>query len=149
MKINFTKKQYRNLMDLCFIADWIMNAYREKPEQDEPHEELLQYVMSFAQDFDFEGVSYDKKRDTYRWTENYLESNEVVGAFVAQYDHNRFRDMFSDGLAEAALQEKYSEEELEKMDSQELGKEFMDLKQAALKRAFQGQGPSSDETGEK
>lgn len=137
MKINLTKKQYRQLMNMCCIADWVTNAYRNNPtEESAQQHELLQYLLSFAKDFEFEeNITYVKELDAHRWNENFLENNEAVRAFVAEYDYNRYADMLSDKLAEVALKEKYTEDELAQMDPKDLGEQFMQLKQKVRRQS--------------
>ena len=137
MKINITKKQYQQLMDKCFIADWIINVYRGQPsEESAEHEELLQYLLSFAKDFDFEdNITFLKDQGIYEWTREFQEQNGAVRSLIAEYDYNRFSDILSDKLAEVALREKYTEEELEQMDPQALSEQFLQLKQQVRRQS--------------
>lgn len=135
MKINLTKKQYQLLMEKCYIADWVIHAYR-RPEDGigEDYLELQQYLLGFAKDFGYEdNVSHIRENDRYVWAEDYLEKNPDAGEYILHYDFNRYADILSDRLADMAIKERYSPEELEAKDPQELSKEFYELKLEALK----------------
>ena len=62
MKINITKKEYRLLLDILSIADWVMNAYQtEDDPRTKPYEDLEQKFLSYAKDFGFENlIVYDQ-----------------------------------------------------------------------------------------
>jgi len=49
MKINITKSEYRLLLDVLSISDWVMNSHKiGKNPKSEPYKELEQKFMSFA-----------------------------------------------------------------------------------------------------
>ena len=48
MKINFTKKQYRRLIDSVFLGDMVINGIRIQEEQIKEYEELRKYIYSFS-----------------------------------------------------------------------------------------------------
>lgn len=50
MKINFTKKQYQDLLRLVYLGNWMANANRTEDEIKSLNE-LEGYIFSFAKDF--------------------------------------------------------------------------------------------------
>jgi len=142
MKINLTKKQYRLLMERCFISDWIINAYRgELTPAMQEQEELVQYLLSHVKEFGAEeNVTFAKDNQSVHWAADFTKNNPNVEDYIQHYNINMYADVLSGRLAEIALEERYSQEELEAMDPKELSKEFVALKQQALSSSalFQG-----------
>lgn len=122
MKINFTKKEYRHLLDLIYLGDWVMTA--ADVEQDinkKHHEEITQKIYSFAKDFGCEDlIEYDAECDGYNETRDFEESE--VSKHLTNYEENSFwetlisrlaeRDFLKDlppgGLKALSLEEKFS-----------------------------------------
>ena len=67
MKIDFTEKEYRLLLDVLSIADIIMTSSKDEPdERVTPYLALQQKVFSVASEFGCENlISYDKELDGY------------------------------------------------------------------------------------
>ena len=58
MKIHFTKKEYRQLLDLVFLGDWVASVDEEKPS---PYDALREKIYAHAKDFGFDDlIEYDK-----------------------------------------------------------------------------------------
>ena len=52
---SFHKKEYRLLLDMISIAEWVLNAYTtEDHPQSDPYEELEQKILSYAKDYGFD-----------------------------------------------------------------------------------------------
>ncbi|VDG97022.1 Uncharacterised protein [Lysinibacillus sphaericus] len=72
MKINFTKKQYKHLLDLVYLGEWTANSSKEHVERDNDYEELFQYICSFAKNFGVEElVPFDKEMNEHFPTQEY------------------------------------------------------------------------------
>jgi len=83
MKINFTKKQYKQLLDLVYLGEWTANASRNKDERIQEYEEIMQYVLSFAKNFGYDDiVDYDKSMDSYFPNREHEEEMDI------HIDHN-------------------------------------------------------------
>ncbi|MCO7227590.1 hypothetical protein [Pleionea sp. CnH1-48] len=50
MKINFTKKEYGQLIEMVFLADWMTSAHIDDDTQG-PYYELAQKLYAYAKDF--------------------------------------------------------------------------------------------------
>jgi hypothetical protein len=49
MKINFTKKEYRLLLDMVEIAEWVLNAHKSDPSDEiKKYSDLYQKILSYA-----------------------------------------------------------------------------------------------------
>ena len=55
MKIDFTKDEYRVLMEAVYLADWFVNSSKLRDEKNPEFVNLLSKVFSFAQKFGFGG----------------------------------------------------------------------------------------------
>lgn len=128
MKINFTKKQYDNLLKLCYIGNWMANAQRTGAKDDpivEKYEELNYYLKSLAPEFGLENlVQLDKKINKYFFTRDFEEAEDTHG-LIDEYDENSFWDDLIDHLVDRDFAKIYSQKEREKMSL----KEFMNKRQ--------------------
>ena len=83
MKINFTKKEYRQLLDLVFVGHWIVTATDEGAVES-PYDAIQQKVFSFAKEMGCEDlVEYAKEFDKYFNTAD-LE-DELMG-YIDKYE---------------------------------------------------------------
>lgn len=125
MKINFTKKQYRLLLDIVFAGDNIINGFKIPSEHIEEYEKLQQHIYSFAKDFGLENlIEYDSEYDMFFETREFEDSE--INEIIDQYDNDVFWDELAFRLAKRDvrkgknidesfkklldIEEKYSEE---------------------------------------
>jgi hypothetical protein len=100
MKIEITKKEYRTLLDVFHLADWVLHAYKteEGPETEE-YRNLEQKVLSFAKEMGFEHlVEYDTEIKKYFPTREYEDTSSAMDAIV-DYDNESFWDELTERLA--------------------------------------------------
>lgn len=50
MKINFTKKQFQQLIDLLYLGEWMVNSPWPESRENKDYIELLHYICSFAEE---------------------------------------------------------------------------------------------------
>ncbi|MCU7944723.1 MAG: hypothetical protein KZQ87_18800 [Candidatus Thiodiazotropha sp. (ex Cardiolucina cf. quadrata)] len=63
MKINFTKKEYRQLLDMVFLGGWVASPHRE--DNSSPYETLSEKIYAHAKDFGFDDlIVYNIKHGT-------------------------------------------------------------------------------------
>ena len=117
MKINITKKEYRLLLDVLSISDWVMGAHDEEPDpRIEPYKQLEQKFLAFAKDFGYEDlVEYEKKFEKYFPTKKYEDAG-TDHIFIDEYDDNVFWQELCTRLAQRDMLEEFGEEQLSKMD---------------------------------
>jgi len=121
MKINFTKKEYRLLLDVLYIAEWVINSreIEDNPET-EPYKDLEQKIMSVAKDYGFENlISYDSKYEQYLPTVEF-EEDATVNDFIDKYEAETFWDELCDRLAKRDFLAEHDAETIEKMDESEI-----------------------------
>lgn len=107
MKINFTKKQFRTLLDMVYIADFTINGIRLPDEEIKEYRELAQYIYSFAKDMACENlVEFDREY------KQYFETRELedgpVGEFIEEYDSYVFWEELVSRLAKRDVEKSIS-----------------------------------------
>lgn len=102
MKIELSKEQYRNLIELLFLGNWLANASRTGANGDErieKYEELEEHILSFAKQFKAEDIVI-KQDGSYYTT---MEFEEALMPIVEEYDEYTFWEQLSLKLAERDL----------------------------------------------
>ena len=90
MKINFTKKEYRALIDLIYIGNWVITANDvEKDMNKEKYEEVTRKIYSFAKEFGCEKlIEYHPELDEYCGSCDFEESE--VSQHLEEYEDTSF-----------------------------------------------------------
>jgi len=118
MKINFTKKQYEDLVKLIYLGTWMVNAHRTD-DIVEKYEDLEQYLRSFYKDFDMEKyIEFDKKLNKFFPTREFEEDTDVE-QYIDEYNNDIFWEELIDRLARRDFIRAYGEENLLKMTWEE------------------------------
>jgi hypothetical protein len=104
MEIQLTKEEYRLLLDMLHISDWVMNSHKvEEDPKTQPYKRVEQKIMSYAKEFGFENlVEYDNKYDEYNPTSEF-EDLESSMAFIEDYEDDVFWDELCHRLAQRDL----------------------------------------------
>lgn len=83
MKIHFTKKEYRQLLDVVFLGDWLASAQRE--DDASPYEGIREKIYAYAKEFGFEDlIEYDK--DAKKHFETGAFEDQGVMELIDQYN---------------------------------------------------------------
>ena len=94
MKIHFTKKEYRLLLDMLYIADWVMNSHQLINERShKEHEDLYKKIKSY-----------------------YREMEKTLEEFITPYDEDIFWEELVDRLAKRDVFRKIGIEKYNKME---------------------------------
>ena len=84
MKIFFSKNEYRQLLNLVFLGDWLVSAYSE--DEKSPYKALRKKIYSHAKDFGFDDlIDHDKHEDNYYETTRF---EEQVMDFIEAYNRH-------------------------------------------------------------
>lgn len=105
MKINFTKKQFKTLLDLAYLGEWTANSIRPDDERFADYDELFQYICSFAKDMGCEDlVPYDRELNAYFPSQEYenqlhpiIDDNEEYIFWEKLSGHLAKRDLDREG----------------------------------------------------
>jgi hypothetical protein len=100
MKISLTKQEYQLLLDMLYIATWIIKAHKVGDDpQEQPYEELEQKLFSFAKEAGYENlIEYEEKFGQYFPTRE-LEEESLARSFIDEYDNDSFWEELTARLA--------------------------------------------------
>lgn len=127
MKINFTKKEYRKLVELLYLGDWMLHSHdvQDNPET-KAHRELRDKVFAHAAQMGCDHIIQ-------RHAEGYFETREFedfMQRYVQRYDDQTFWQELIARLAERDAARQAKAQQAESMDREKL----FDLIDAAEER---------------
>lgn len=116
MQFELTKKEYRALLDMVSIADWIMNAHEESAsKQYVEHEAIKRKLHACHKEMDSDDiVKFESKSKDYLVTKDYEE--HIIDTYIAPYEDIFFWEELSNRLAERDVIKKLGMEKYSKMD---------------------------------
>jgi hypothetical protein len=116
VNIPFTRKQYRTLLLMAYLGEWMMNAHKTD-DRNREFDELEHYLMSFAKECGEENsVVHDKELKKYYPTK---EFEEMAQEYDDDYDNETFWDELVNRLSERDAIEKYGKERIKEMSGAE------------------------------
>lgn len=118
MKINFTKKEYLLLLDVLYMADWVLNAHREADEKEDTreYEKLEQKILSYAKKMGMEKyVDFDPEYDMY-FHSRFFEETRRAQEFIDEFENDCFWEELIDRLTRRDFLKSFSEKEIKEMD---------------------------------
>lgn len=123
MNITFTKEQFKILLKLVYLGNWMANAYRDGSPED-PHisdyEDIENYIFSYAPQFGLaEYMSHEAGNGVNFYPTNAFEEETDVHNLHDEYDEEAFWDELCDRLGERDFHRKYSTKEIESMSGDE------------------------------
>ena len=91
MKINFTKAEYRILLDVVYLGEWMLTAHdtEEAPEK-EKYEDLVQKIYSHAREMDCESLIEGSKEMNKYFPTREFEEESAAHEFIEAYDDDSF-----------------------------------------------------------
>lgn len=119
MKILFTKSEYRTLLDMVYMAEWMLTAYDdpENPEK-EQYAHLAQKIYSHAKEMGWESlVRASAAENTYAPTREYEEGG--VHDLIEAYDAEAFWDQLVDRMTERDVAARLDPKDLDRLSDQE------------------------------
>ncbi len=132
MKIEITKEQYKKLVELMYLGDWVVNACRNE-DYVKDYEDLEQAVYSHAKEADCqEYVEYDEEEKEYCNTIE-LDRNQKLDGFIDNYDDEIFWKELVERLAERDLYKKFGEKEVSQMSPEKYLEEVMGFEETYRK----------------
>ena len=116
MKINITKKEFRVLVEMLYLADWMMHSHAIGEEQHHhEHEQLRKKILSHYKEMGAEDIiEYSEKLNDFYETSDYDEY--IHEKFIEPYDNECFWDELIDGLAERDVVNEIGIEKLKSME---------------------------------
>lgn len=135
MGINFTKEQYRKLLDIIYAGITVINGNREIDHSLEGYEEIAQYVYSFAQTYGLDALIYYNKDHKKYFTTTEFEKN--IEKLMDQFEEKNFLDTLSLKLAQRDTADEI--EGQQHVDKDTVLQKLME-RQARYKEEFQQNG---------
>ncbi len=129
MKLELTQKEYRLLLDILHIAEWIMNSYviEDRPDT-ENYRRLEQKILSYGDEMGCKGVvDYDEKLGSYFPTREIEEGSAMD--FIDEYDEYTFWEELISHLAERDFLDREGLERIRKMSREQRIKMFVVLEE--------------------
>jgi hypothetical protein len=112
MKINFTKKEYRLLVTMLEIADWVMTAHDiEERKETKPYAEIRKKILSHFKEMGMEDC-YRQEGDEYYETAEYEADSESM-QFIEEYNEDFFWEELASKLADRDFYQKYKGQEVD------------------------------------
>ena len=86
-----TKKEYGDLLDLLYIADWVLSATRvDDDPKTKKYKDIFQRIYSYAKDFGYEHmVEYIENRNEYVQDDDFKHRSSLH-EFIDEYDNDSF-----------------------------------------------------------
>ena len=93
MKIETTKEEFRDLLDLLYMANWVLNAHKtEEDPRTKPYDKVIQKIDSFARAAGFGRlIEYDPHDRRYYPTQEFEDTTKAAG-FVDEFVDDSFWD---------------------------------------------------------
>lgn len=104
MKIDLTRKEYRDLLDILAIANWVLNAHKvDREPRTARYDKLEQKLLALAKEMGYENlVEHAPEHNRYFPTREYEETS-AAQAFITEYDNDSFWEEMTARLAERDL----------------------------------------------
>ena len=120
MQIELSKAEYRTLLGVLEIADWILFAYQSDiPGDRREYHDLEQKIFGYAEAFGFGNlIEYDDNLKKYFPTAEHDE-NSPVRPFIDEFEDQTFWDELVDRLATRDMVRALGEKEVQAMDVKE------------------------------
>jgi hypothetical protein len=119
MEIDLSRDEYKSLIEMMYIADWVMNAYKtEKDPSTEQYAQLEQKIYSLADQMGHHHlIEYDEELAEYFPT-TLLDEGPAM-QYIDEYDNDTFWDELTERLVERDLFRQVGEERLRRMTVEE------------------------------
>jgi hypothetical protein len=126
MKINFTKSEYRILLDVIYIADWILHAHDTEDRSDtKEYSDIFQKIMSYAKDMGYKDlVDYDERQKNYAESFIFEEESPAPG-YIEEYEDDSFWSELISRLAQRDALIELKANNQHDVDTEKLYKEIL------------------------
>ncbi|MCB1934705.1 MAG: hypothetical protein KDF59_02065 [Nitrosomonas sp.] len=120
MKINITKKEYRLLLDILHLGEWMLTAHdqEEMPEK-KKYQDLVQKFYSYAEEMGCGNlIEANKELNKYYETREYEDTSEV-NEIIENYNNAEFWEELVPRLAMRDAEETMGYDAIDKMSPKE------------------------------
>ena len=101
MKINFTKNEYRILLDMVYLGQWMVEAHKTGDlGNDDAHEKLVQKIYAFSKEMGCADLVMPKKGSNKFYPSRSYEEESGTQDIIDQYNDDTFWDELVSRLSE-------------------------------------------------
>jgi hypothetical protein len=119
MQIEFSREEFRTLLDMAYIADWIVNSRSVPGEKQSGFADLRTKIFGFAEAAGFgELIDPDSAAGSFYESKLFEDQLEEKG-YVADYENDTFWDELASRLALKYLLDEMGEEALRSLSNRE------------------------------
>jgi len=116
MELNLSSEQYEKLLELVYLGNWLINAYRTD-DYLEDYAEIVSLIFSQAEKAGLEGKAVkDQLADRYLPSFDFEES---LSDYISEYDSCCFWEELLNRLAEREAMKEFGNLPLDKIDLDE------------------------------
>ena len=129
MNIEFTKKEYKDLLEIIEIAYWVLFAHRtgERPQELKKYENLEQIIYGYAKELGYDNlIMYDEEFERYFATREFEETSPSL-KYIEEYDNEAFWGKLIERLAIRDFYKKYNKKTIKKMSKEERFKKIDEI----------------------
>jgi hypothetical protein len=128
MNINISKEEYRVLLDMLSVADWVIHAYAVKKEDyHHEHEVLKNKLLSYSKE-----MGADDLIESSEEVSGFFETTDyetfILNTYIQPYENELFWDELIERLAERDLIKSVGKEQYTKMEILERMKQIDEMK---------------------
>ena len=117
MKLDITKEQFKELLKLAILGEWVENTVPDESEKKES--EIIQKLFSLAKDFGYSNyVEFDDESKRYYITEDF-ENDKNIFDIISNYHEYALWEGLVLEFSRRELVAKYGEEKVESMSDEE------------------------------
>jgi hypothetical protein len=137
VNINLTEDEYRTLLEVLQVADWVLNANKvDDDPRTREYRALEQKVFSSANEAGCgDLIEYVPEEELFLPTQQFDEESPVM-EFIEEYDDGVFWDQLAERLAYRDLVEAEGEKKLERMPEDERFDRIEDLSETYLEEFY-------------
>jgi hypothetical protein len=113
-----TKEQFKTLLNMAYIANWVANGRRLDDEYLEEYEELEEYIFSRAKEAGFPDAAYKHKTDErgeHFHPSRAFEFDREIERLIAEYDEETFFDELAERFAGRDLEQLFGKDAKKKL----------------------------------
>ena len=107
MKILFTKSEYRTLIDMIYMAEWMLTAFEDQPNPAKAkYQHLVQKIYSHAKEMGWESLIDISTAENEYFPSREYEDKSGTYDLIAEYDGEAFWGQLVDRLTERDVRAK-------------------------------------------
>jgi hypothetical protein len=98
MNVNLSPEEYRKLVELAYLGEWLINAHHDTDFQDDQASAAVQRLLEAGP---LDGVERDEETSEYYLRAEWVE--QLYDAYILDYDDHVFWDELTERLAQRDL----------------------------------------------